>query len=71
MRAGWMLVLLVVTILAIYKPRGVTRFGRTAAPLCSTPMPRWVKLFGGTLIALTLALLVMMFAGSHGPSAHR
>jgi len=67
---GGMLVLLVVLSLAIYKPRGVTRFGRAAASQSGASMPLWVKMFGATLLALTLALLVMVFAGSHGPSAH-
>jgi len=36
------------------------------------PAPRWVKVFGGILIAaiLLLALLMVIRGGSHGPGRH-
>jgi hypothetical protein len=67
---GGLLILLVVMTLAIYKPRGLTRFGRGAAPQSGVSTPRWVKMSAAALLALTLVLLVMVFAGNHGPGAH-
>lgn len=79
--AGGMLVLLVVATLAIFKPRGMTRYGRRVtdahrtAPLEATvgpdvAIPRWVKVFGIGLLVLTLTLLAMVLGGNHGPGAH-
>jgi len=56
-------VLLVATVLAVYKPRG--RVGDT---------PRWAKIFGCILLAvigLFFVLLLTKGPGGHGPARHR
>jgi len=79
--AGGLLVLLTVATLAVYKPRGMTRYGlrkereqgnaRSRSGLGSaTSTPRWVKVFGVVVIALILLVGIMMLAGGHGPGAH-
>jgi hypothetical protein len=66
-----MLVLLVVLTLAVFKPAGLTRYGRRAnGAQLDAARPRWVKVFGVALIVLTLVLVAMMLGGNHGPSAH-
>lgn len=78
---GGLLVLLTITTLAIYKPRGVTPYGlrqqreRDGAGVESdfglaASTPRWLKVFG--IIAIILALLIglMLLHGGHGPGAH-
>ena len=66
-----MLVLLVVLTLAVFKPAGLTRYGRRASGAqLDAARPRWVKVFGVALIILTLVLVAMMLGGNHGPSAH-
>lgn len=73
--------LLVATTLAVYKPRGMTRYGarkqhehsdtaRLGAS-SATGMPRWVKILG--LIGIVVLFVGSMFAGhggSHGPGRH-
>ena len=57
-----LVVLLVATVLAVYKPRG--RIGST---------PRWAKIFGSVVIAVIGLFLVLLFAkgpGGHGPGRH-
>jgi uncharacterized membrane-anchored protein len=67
--AGGLLVLLAVATLAVYKPRGMTRYGlREERERGSTP--RWVKVFGVVVIALILLLGIMTLGGGHGPGAH-
>ena len=79
--AGGLLVLLTVATLAVYKPRGLTRYGvrkerehgnaRSRSGLGSaTSTPRWVKVFGVVMIALILLVGIMMLGGGHGPGAH-
>jgi len=56
-------VLLVATVLAVYKPRG--RIEDT---------PRWAKIFGSVLVAvigLFLVLLLTEGPGGHGPARHK
>ena len=58
-----LVVLLVATVLAVYKPRG--RVGDT---------PRWAKIFGCILLAvigLFFVLLLTKGPGGHGPARHR
>ena len=64
--AGGLLVLLAVATLAVYKPRGMTRYGLGSA----TSTPRWVKVFGVSVIILILILGAMLLGGGHGPGAH-
>ena len=79
--AGGLLVLLTVATLAVYKPRGMTRYGlrkereqgnaRSRSDLESaTSTPRWVKVFGAVVIALILLVGIMLLGGGHGPGAH-
>ena len=79
--AGGLLVLLTVATLAVYKPRGMTRYGlrkereqgnaRSRSELgLATSTPRWVKVFGVVVIALILLVGIMMLGGGHGPGAH-
>ena len=69
-------ILLAATVLAIFKPRGLTHWGaspdpRDAAPAVLPAMPQWVKFALLTVEAIAALLLAMLLAGSHGPSAHR
>lgn len=78
--AGGLLVLLAAATLAIYKPAGMTRYGARkqreesarpgSGPGLTASTPRWVKVFGGLLIALILVVGLMVIAGGHGPAAH-
>jgi hypothetical protein len=79
--AGGLLLLLAVATLAVYKPRGMTRYGlreereRGNGSLRSglgsaTSTPRWVKVFGVVVIGLILLVGIMMLSGGHGPGAH-
>jgi len=79
--AGGLLVLLTVATLAVYKPRGMTRYGlrKERAQGSTTTQsglgavastPRWVKVFGVVVIALTLLLGIMTLGGGHSPGAH-
>jgi hypothetical protein len=79
--AGGLLVLLAVATLAVYKPRGMTRYGlrklreeSNSQPGPSlgltTSTPRWVKVFGFVVIALILLVGLMTIVGGHGPGAH-
>lgn len=81
-----LLVLLVATVLAVYKPRGMTPYGRrkqrerlatgasfpdTGADCDSTP--RWAKVFGIIFLVVALLFGVLMFTrgpGGHGPGGH-
>ena len=79
--AGGLLVLVAATVLAIYKPAGMTRYGaRKAREHDSagaepgleqvTTTPLWVKVFGAIVILLMLLVSVMLLGGNHGPGAH-
>lgn len=61
--AGGMLILLGTTILAVYKPQGLIRYGEE-------PAPRWVKVFATAFTLLIVLVALMLFAGGHGPGAH-
>lgn len=77
--AGGLLLLLTVATLAIYKPRGMTRYGlrkqgeQAGAGLglaLGSGTPRWVKVFGIVVIVLSLLVVSMALVGGHGPGAH-
>ena len=57
---GGLVVLLAATLLAVYKPAGITR----------EPMPRWARVCGAVLVALLLLVALMLFSGRHGPGMH-
>jgi hypothetical protein len=79
---GGLLVLLVAATLGVYKPRGMTPYGRRkqreqgdtgVVQESTTSTPSWVKAVG--IIALVLVLLVVIrrftgVGGPHGPSRH-
>lgn len=71
--AGGLVLLLATTTLAIFKPRGVMRYGarERSEPGSTLPTPRWVKVFGAITILLAVVVGVMTIAGGHGPGAHR
>ena len=74
--AGGLLVLLVVLVLAIYKPPGVTSFGqskpKTGAHASGEirTIPTWVKVFSSFAVLLIFGVAAMVLLGSHGPAAH-
>lgn len=72
-----LLALLVATTLAVYKPRGMTRYGarkqaaESARAAATARMPRWVKILA--LVGIGVLFLGRMFAGHggpHGPGRH-
>jgi hypothetical protein len=78
---GGLLVLLAAVTLAVYKPRGMTRYGLrkqreqghgtlASGDESGTTTPRWVKVLGVIAIVLTLLVVAMLLAGGHGPGAH-
>ncbi len=75
--AGGLLLLLTITTLAVYKPRGLTPYGTRrqhehteAGPVARLPTARWIKAFSTVGIVLLLFVVIMMFGGQHGPGAH-
>jgi hypothetical protein len=79
--AGGLLVLLTATTLAVYKPAGLTWYGKRkqrkqgsanaeSGLVSSTSTPRWVKVFGIIVIVMILNVGVMIVIGGHGPGAH-
>ena len=76
---GGLAFLLVATVLAIYKPGGVTKFGRRAQPqgegilsaaVGSAAVPRWVKFSAAATVVVFLLLLSMALFGIHSPRVH-
>jgi hypothetical protein len=79
---GGLLVLLVTATLGMYKPRGMTPYGRRKQREqgdtgvgpgfeLSTSTPRWVKVFGVIVfVVLVLLIGIKMLGGGHGPGAH-
>ena len=77
-----MLILLAATVLAIYKPAGMTRYGARkqrelgdatvgVALEPAATMRRWVEVCGAVGAAVIVVLLVIMVIfGGHGPGAH-
>jgi putative copper export protein len=77
--AGGLLVLLTAAVLAVYKPQGMTAYGRrklrqrvasAGDPGSAISTPRWAKIFAAVLAALMVAVAVMSVLGGHGPGAH-
>lgn len=68
--AGGLVVLLATTVLAIWKPNGLTRWGTLAAHRAREPVPRWVKVTLALTALMGLLLGFMLALGRHGPSAH-
>lgn len=73
---GGLVVLLAAATLGVYKPKGLTDYGRPYRESSSTAsetrrvLPKWVKVFGSVIAVLVVLLGIMLLAGGHGPSAH-
>jgi Predicted integral membrane protein (DUF2269) len=70
---GGLLVLLFISVLAVYKPAGVTPFVKRGALTIdgSPPVPRWVRVCFVVSISLALFITLLMLHGGHGhPSMH-
>ena len=61
------LVLLVATVLAVYKPQGITSRLEEAA---SRRAPRWVRVFGIIVVAVIVVFVMLLFGKDHGPGRH-
>lgn len=68
--AGGLAILVATTLLAIYKPAGLTRIGARRLHVEHAPAPRWVKVSWVTAAGVAVLLVLMVVAGSHGPGAH-
>ncbi len=66
---GGLVVLLVATVLGIYKPRGLTPYGRRKEPGSDAGTPGWVRASGFVVAALVALRLLLHLAG-HGPHGH-
>ena len=72
-----LLVLLTITTLALYKPAGLTAYGRrkqageasSRGIRSAIDAPRWVQVFKTIALVLAALFLVMMIHGGHGPGA--
>ena len=72
---GGLVVLLAISVLAVYKPAGMTRFALRRAP---TPdgkapdlrAPPWVRVALWVAGACALAIALLALHGGHGPSMH-
>jgi hypothetical protein len=75
-----LLVLLVATTLAVYKPRGMTPYGARQqheqgnsivrpGDKSTAGTPRWVKVFGIIVIVLVVVFIALHLTG-HNPAAH-
>ena len=63
-----LLALLVATVLAIYKPRGMTRYGARKEQQETSGAPRWAKLLLGSIFLILLTLRLFTHAGGYSPS---
>lgn len=68
--AGGLAILVAATLLAVYKPAGLTRAGERKLGVARRPAPTWVRVSWGATAALVLALLAMALVGNHGPGTH-
>jgi hypothetical protein len=64
---GGLVVLILITVLAIYKPAGVTPFASAGE---RRTVPRWVRLSVIVVAALALVLGLLVMHGGHGPAMH-
>ncbi|MDQ6640100.1 MAG: hypothetical protein M3Z15_10645 [Pseudomonadota bacterium] len=73
---GGLVVLLVISVLAIYKPAGLTPFasrGEASAGVAAAkfgPLPAWLRISLIFAISLALALALLVLHGGHGPAMH-
>jgi len=62
-----LIVLLLISMLAIYKPAGVTPLATRGEP---SSLPRWVRVSLIAVGVLTLVLALLVMHGGHGPAMH-
>lgn len=69
---GGLAILVCATLLAVYKPAGLTRFGAPLLGIGQGRTSRWASASYGVGVgaALLLILLAMVLAGNHGPGSH-
>jgi hypothetical protein len=67
---GGLLLLLVATVLAVYKPQGMTSYGARKTGRESSSTPRWVRVFGIIALVAVLLLVILIVSGGHGPVRH-
>ena len=65
--AGGLIVLLLICVLAIYKPAGLTPFASKGEP---RELPRWVRVSLVVAASITIVLALLVMHGGHGPSMH-
>ncbi len=70
-----LVVLLVATALSVFKPQGLTRFGRTQMNSGADTnglinAPRWVRVFGIIVIVALVAIVLIKHLASGGLSHH-
>lgn len=63
-----LLALLVATTLAIYKPRGMTRYGARREQQQTSGAPRWAKLLAAAIVLVLVALRLFTHPGGHTPT---
>ena len=63
-----LLALLVATTLAIYKPRGTTRYGVRKDHQQTVGAPRWAKLLVGTIVLVLVVMRLFTHSGGHAAS---
>ena len=68
--AGGLVVLVAATLLAVFKPVGLTQLGARGTVRERAPAPRWARLAWAGAGVLALLVLAMLLIGGHGPSAH-
>jgi hypothetical protein len=68
--AGGLLLLLIATVLAVYKPEGVTAYGAHKMSRESASTPRWVRIFGIIALVVVLLLAILIVSGGHRPGRH-
>lgn len=68
--AGGLAILVAATLLAIYKPAGLTAYGARRLRRVDAATPAWAKAGWTAAAALGLVLVAMLLLGNHGPSAH-
>ncbi|MEO6747467.1 MAG: hypothetical protein ABIN08_23535 [Caldimonas sp.] len=64
---GGLTVLLLISILAVYKPAGLTPFASKGERLA---LPRWARYALISAVVLTLVLALLVMHGGHGPTMH-
>jgi hypothetical protein len=64
---GGLIVLLLISVLAIYKPAGLTPLASDVEPRA---LPRWVRLSLIVAATLTIVLALLVMHGGHGPAMH-